>query len=101
MSEQEDHTIAVYKAEVARLNKWVIDLQSGFYVNCVYCGHRYGPNHSTKRAMADVLKDHIENCVHHPLSKLKLEFAELLKENVSLRMKLNFEDLSYANKKEV
>ncbi len=81
-----------YKAEIVRLSKWVIDLQSGLYVNCVYCGHRYGPNHSTKVAMTDVLKDHIENCEHHPMSKLKLEVEELRKENTKLRIKLNYTD---------
>ncbi len=96
MTEQEDFTIDECKAEIARLSEWVIDLQSGFYVNCVYCGHRYGPNHSTKQAMADILKDHIENCVHHPMSKLRLKLEELLRENTSLRMKLNYKDLSYA-----
>lgn len=97
MTEQKDPTIDEYKAEIVRLSEWVMDLQSSFYVNCVYCGYRYGPNHSTKVAQADVLKDHIENCEHHPLSKLKLKFNELLKENTRLRMILNDMDLSYDN----
>ena len=27
--------------------QWVADLQSGLYINCVYCGHRYGPRETT------------------------------------------------------
>ena len=35
--------------EIERLKVWVDDLQSGMYVNCVYCGHRYGPGETTPR----------------------------------------------------
>ena len=55
-------------AEIKRLRQWVADLQSGMYVNCVYCGHRYGPDPGTPVAMADVLRDHIARCPKHPLS---------------------------------
>lgn len=55
----------------ARLSKWVEDLQSGMYVNCVYCGHQYGPSKSMPVSMADVLKAHVENCPKHPMSQLK------------------------------
>lgn len=54
-----------------RLKQWISDLQSGMYVNCVYCGHRYGPAKDTPVAMADILKKHIEECPEHPLSKAK------------------------------
>jgi len=63
--------------ENARLQQWINDLQSGMYVNCVYCGHRYGPSIDTPVAMADVLKKHIEECPEHPMSKLKKENKEL------------------------
>jgi hypothetical protein len=67
----------VKNAEVARLRQWIADLQSGMYVNCVYCGHRYGPDPGTPVAMADVLKAHIEVCPEHPASQLKAQVAEL------------------------
>jgi DNA-directed RNA polymerase subunit RPC12/RpoP len=54
---------------VIRLKQWVQDLQSGMYVNCVYCGHRYGPKDKTPVSMADLLKQHIEVCPEHPLMK--------------------------------
>ena len=60
-------------AENEKLRRWVEDLQSGMFVNCVYCGHRYGPNSDTPVSMADVLKQHVENCSDHPMSKLKAE----------------------------
>ena len=64
--------------ETARLQQWVNDLQSGMFVNCVYCGHRYGPNKDTPVAMADVLKAHILECPQHPLSTLKKALLSLV-----------------------
>ena len=57
--------------EVKRLKEWVNDLQSGMYINCVYCGHQYGPKDKVPCSMADVLKKHIEKCPKHPMSELK------------------------------
>jgi len=59
-----------------QLRQWINDLQSKMYVNCVYCGHRYGPQ-STPTSMADVLKRHVEQCPNHPMSVLKKENEEL------------------------
>jgi hypothetical protein len=56
--------------EINRLKGWINDLQSGMYINCVYCGHRYGPSDEVPESMADVLKKHIEECPEHPMSKL-------------------------------
>ena len=64
------------RAEVKRLQQWVNDLQSGMYINCVYCGHRYGPDPGTPVAMAEVLKRHIEQCPSHPLSHVKARLAK-------------------------
>ena len=64
------------KKENDRLRQWVADLQAGCYINCVYCGHRYGPDDEVPAAMADVLKEHVEKCPEHPMSKLKAEDAE-------------------------
>ena len=65
------------REEITRLQAWVNDLHSGMYINCVYCGHRYGPEESTPSVMADVLKQHIEKCPKHPMSKLKEDNARL------------------------
>jgi hypothetical protein len=51
--------------------EWVDDLQSGMYVNCVYCGHRYGPGETTPVSMANALKLHISTCPKHPMSELR------------------------------
>ena len=64
--------------EIARLKQWINDLQSGMYINCVYCGHRYGPSKDTPVAMAEVLKQHIEVCPEHPMSKLRVKYETLL-----------------------
>jgi hypothetical protein len=56
--------------KIARLEGWVNDLQKGMFINCVYCGHRYGPESEIPASMADVLKRHIAVCPHHPMSKL-------------------------------
>ncbi len=77
--EIEQHTKARVdqQQEADRLHRWISDLQRGIYVNCVYCGHRYGPEDEVPTSMADVLKEHIEHCPEHPMSKLKQEFAQL------------------------
>ncbi len=71
-------TLIEQAAERDRLQGWVNDLQSGMFINCVYCGHRYGPDSCTPVAMANVLKAHIEICPQHPLSTMKrrAEMAE-------------------------
>jgi hypothetical protein len=58
------------------------------YINCVYCGHRYGPKDKVPATMADALKQHIEQCPSHPMSVLKKQNAEMreLIERVPLRM---------------
>lgn len=58
-------------SELEKTKQWVADCQSGMYVNCVYCGHRYGPEDEVPVAMADMLKEHIEQCPKHPMSALK------------------------------
>ena len=63
--------------ENKQLRRWVNDLQSGMYINCVYCGHRYGPQADTPQSMADILKQHIEQCPKHPASALKAEIERL------------------------
>jgi len=68
-----DLKLADLETENEKLRQWVKDLQSAMYINCVYCGHRYGPKGDTPVAMADVLKDHIELCSKHPMSKLKAD----------------------------
>ena len=69
-----------------QLEQWIDDLQSGMYINCVYCGHRYGPNSgpSTKKfniTMRKALEEHISSCPKHPLSAAKDEIT-VLKESV-------------------
>ena len=66
--------------EIARLEQWVTDLQAGQTVNCVYCGHRYGPDADTPVALAEILKQHIEQCPKHPLSLARQEIARLQKD---------------------
>jgi hypothetical protein len=60
-----------WSAALHRYNQWVDDLQSGMYVNCVYCGHRYGPGESTPLTMAEALKEHVLQCPQHPMSELR------------------------------
>ncbi len=69
--------VATALLRIAELERWVDDLQSGMYINCVYCGHRYGPKENTPTSMADVLKEHIEQCPKHPMSSLKAHTARL------------------------
>jgi len=60
-----------------KLMAWISDLQSGMFVNCVYCGHRYGPSDEVPSTIAEVLKQHIETCSEHPMSVLKAQIKAL------------------------
>ena len=70
--------------EVVRLRNWVNDLQSGLYINCVYCGFRYGPGESTPATLPEAgetlagaaLREHVEKCPDHPMSRLKSEIDQ-------------------------
>lgn len=86
--------IAAIRAENERYKQWVDDLQSGMYVNCVYCGHRYGPGETTPVSMADALKKHIENCPKHPMSALKAEVERLRATYEAPPMPLTADDLA-------
>ncbi len=65
--------------EIERLRQWVADLQSGMYVNCVYCGHRYGPGETTPVSMADALKAHISQCPEHPMAECLIALRDCKK----------------------
>jgi len=77
-----------------QLEQWIDDLQSGMYINCVYCGHRYGPNSgpSTKKfniTMRKALEEHISSCPKHPLSAAKDEIATLKEQVKELEVTLD------------
>ena len=67
------------------MEKWIDDLQSKMSVNCGYCGRKYGPISETSISMADILKNHIEECDEHPMSKLKKKYEELKKKYKELK----------------
>lgn len=71
--------VELLRAQVARQLQWISDMQSGCYINCVYCGHRYGPLETAPVSRAEMLKQHIEVCPEHPMSALKKKHEELLK----------------------
>lgn len=64
-------------AEIDALKQWIADLQSGMYINCVYCGHRYGPADTTPASKSEMLKVHIMACPEHPMSELKAELSNI------------------------
>ena len=88
MNQEKDAEITSLKEENERLVKWVDDLQSGMYINCVYCGHRYGPKDKVPCTMANALKQHIEQCPKHPMSALKKSLAAAEKRERELREKV-------------
>ena len=65
--------------EVKKMEQWVDDLQSGMYISCTYCGHRYGPNDGQNHVitMREALHKHVEQCPKHPMSELKKECERL------------------------
>lgn len=80
--------ITSQRAEIERLQQWVNDLQAGMFINCVYCGHRYGPDDEVPATMADVLKEHVEQCPEHPMSALRAQVAEQSGEIQRLRLQV-------------
>ena len=64
---------------------WVRDLQSGMFINCVYCGHCYGPKDVVPATMADALKEHIEHCLAHPMSALRIQRDDLARALFKIR----------------
>ena len=64
-------------AENQQLEAWIDDLQSGMWINCVYCGHRYGPMDEVTVPMRKQLEQHINSCPKHPLSAAKKEIERL------------------------
>ena len=65
------------QADNEQLQQWIYELQSGLYINCVYCGFNYGPKESTAPTMQQALYDHIKVCEKHPLSKALVEIERL------------------------
>lgn len=60
--------LTALKESSRAMKRWIDDLQSGMFINCVYCGHQYGPAPSTPVSMSEVLKAHIRTCPEHPLA---------------------------------
>ena len=65
------------KSEIEGLKSWVNDCQAGMYINCVYCGHRYGPADKVACTMQEALYEHIAKCPKHPLSAAKQKITAL------------------------
>jgi hypothetical protein len=68
--------LAECREKLAVAEQWVDDLQSGMYINCVYCGHRYGPDDGDHLvSMRDALEAHIAICEKHPLAECRRKLA--------------------------
>jgi len=78
------------ESHIVELEQWINDLQSGMYINCVYCGHQYGQKDKIPTSMAEVLKRHIEKCPKHPMSSLKQENEQLKKYGLELLKALKY-----------
>jgi hypothetical protein len=80
-------TLEESHGEIERLRAHVADLQSGMWINCVYCGHRYGPRDTTAPvipgapiSMAESLARHIATCPLHPMSAYRAVIEGMLVE---------------------
>jgi len=84
-----------YEKKIKQLKDWISDLQSGMYVNCVYCGHRFKPNPEAFPSQAEVLREHMEKCPEHPLFKAKQTIERLGKEKEWLKNEIGYELRGY------
>lgn len=50
------------EASVARLRQWVEDLQGDCWVNCIYCGWRFGPMKELPFSTREVFTGHLKKC---------------------------------------
>lgn len=75
-------------AERDALKGWVDDLQSGMFINCVYCGHRYGPQDEVSATRQQMLYDHIKICPKHPLSTALTKIAALKQQLLGANIEL-------------
>lgn len=50
--------------------RWIDDLQSKLFINCVYCGHRYGP--TQLEIPREMLIKHQLDCPSAPLRSIRL-----------------------------
>lgn len=92
MNNDQTSEIARLQAEIhalqeqnEKLEAWIDDLQSGMYINCVYCGYRYGPNTVSHVTMRKALEDHIASCPKHPLSTAKSALEQARRELAELK----------------
>ena len=74
----EDRHILV--AEVKRLTEMISNAEEHPPSVCIYCGHFYEAN-----APDDVLKQHVEVCLKHPLVKARAEVMRLRDELCGFR----------------
>lgn len=86
------YRVTELEQEILRLKKWIDDLQSGMYINCVYCGHRYGPNSKVPTSMQAALKKHIEQCPAHPMHEMRVALEESVKLQSHYAMLINMHD---------
>ncbi len=62
---------------IAELEQWIRDLQTNVYVNCVYCGYRYGRDGD--EIPADALRRHVTKCNKHPMALLINEVQDAIR----------------------
>lgn len=75
--------------EIRRLRQWVSDLQSGAYITCAYCGHRYGPKEGGDPSMVGLYREHVEKCADHPCNVLVREIEAMKVQRSELLNRLN------------
>lgn len=59
-----------------KLQQWVNDLQSGLYINCVYCGLCYGPQN--EEIPQEMLRRHVAECPEHPMAQLIMDCKTII-----------------------
>lgn len=61
--------VDVVQRNIDKLQQWIDDLQSGMYINCSYCGFRFGPAEEDQvpETMREHLKKHMIQCEEHPM----------------------------------
>jgi hypothetical protein len=84
--------VEIITKEIEALQQWIKDVQGKTFVNCIYCGHRYGAASTTPVALADIMKQHVAQCPKHPLSVTKKALSEARLDMIEAGLKTEHAD---------
>lgn len=72
--------LALKSRAIKQYEQWFNALQPDVYANCAYCGHQYRLADKASVSLVEAMRQHIERCPKHPMSRLKADLARVMAE---------------------